>query len=148
MAVAATALAATGCCGGYAIVRTNTFPNADFLGDRDGAVVRGRAWVLRFERTGEPAGSCESGAKYSETVLIRLPAVQEDTTYTIGAPGVRAQYSREQGGAEIEAVGIAGTVRVESARGAEVEADVDVTITLPSGEHVRVDDRYVFHPGE
>lgn len=159
-------LAASGCCGGYSVVRT-TFVSrpaggaaaaqapAPGLGEEGDAPAlppepagsSGEAYVLHYSRLGEPPSSCDSGLQYLEDLFIRVPSLRPGETHTIGQAGVIAMYSRSQQGPRSGAKQVLGTVRIVDREGGEVNAALDITILLPSGETVELDDEYTFHPG-
>jgi hypothetical protein len=158
-------LAASGCCGGYSVVRT-TFVSrpagsaaaaaeAPGLGEEGEAPElpaapagsSGAAYVLHYSRLGEPPSSCDSGLQYLEDLFIRVPSLRPGETHTIGQGGVIAMYSRSQEGPRSGAKQVLGTVRIVEREGDDVTAALEVTIVLPSGESVELDDEYTFHPG-
>jgi hypothetical protein len=142
-----------GCCGGYAVVRTTVHERASLppggslaVVGASGELANGGAAVLHYRRLGEPLNACSDGAKFIEELWIQVPSTDPAPPYTIGGSGVVAKYLREQGGNPVNATGISGTVRVKDRAADGVAVRLDVTIRLPSGQEVRLDDDYVFHP--
>lgn len=151
---------ASGCCGGFSVVRTTVASRASLDeggGDEAGRalgqvpdVQRGEgsagAYVLHYSRLGEPANACGSGLQYVEDLFIRVPSLREGETFTIGDKGVTALYARRQQGPPSGSKTVSGEVRVIERRGDEVMAELKVTIVLLSDEVVELDDEYTFHP--
>jgi hypothetical protein len=136
-------LLSASCCGGYAVVRTMLHERA-VVGE-SGELANGGAAVLHYRRLGEPLNACREGAKFVEELWIQVPSTEPAPPYTIGA-SVPAKYVREQGGDPVKATEVSGTVRVKERTADGVTVRLDVTIRLPSGEAVRLDDDYTFHP--
>jgi hypothetical protein len=144
-ALAAGLLFASGCCGGYAVVRTTVHDHAEVRAGAD-EPVRGGAEVLHYSRLGEPANSCDANVKYVEDLWIQLPTLDAGRSYTIGAPGVVASYGRAaEGGERVPARSIAGTVTIVERTADGVVASLEIQIALPSGDVVALDDEYAFH---
>lgn len=144
-------LAASGCCGGYSVVRTTVAKGAELPSEGASEAPRGRtsaAFVLHYSRLGEPPNACGSGAQYLENLWVKVPSIAEGQTHVIGMGGVVAVYSREEGGAVSRAKSIEGQIRIEDVDGGEVRATVAIAITLPEGEVVTLDDDYDFHPAQ
>lgn len=139
-------LALAGCCGGYSVVRTTVLSGVDATPGASDEVQRGRAFLLKYSRLGEPPNACGSGTQYLENLSIRVPTMRPGDTHSIGKAGVAATYFREQANEIVRASAIKGSIRINAIEGAEVKADLVVTITLPSGETVDLDDEYEFHP--
>lgn len=142
----------SGCCGGYSVVSTRFAERAELRPGDEQPVVRGNAYVLHYSRLGEPANTCGAGLQYLEHLYLRLPSLQAGQTYTIGASGVTASYSREQGeqgGQGRPATGaksITGMIEIVELADGDVRTSLEVVITLPSGDEVELDDAYDFHP--
>ena len=136
-------LLATGCCGGYAVVRTTAHSRAGV--STGGELERAETSVLRYSRVGEPPNACGSGAQYQESLWIQLPSLRPGQAYSIGSPGVVAVYEREQAGEKSRARSVIGKVSIKDQRADRVVARLDVSITLQSGEVVKLDDDYDFH---
>jgi hypothetical protein len=136
-------LLSAGCCGGYAVVRTTFHERAEV--HAGGELATGGAAVLHYRRLGEPLNACREGAKFIEDLWIQVPSMEPAPPYTIGAPGVVAKYVREQGGDPVNAKDISGAVTVKQRTADGVAVRLDVTIRLPSGDAVRLDDDYAFH---
>lgn len=134
---------AAGCCGGYSVVQTTVHDHAELRGG--GEPSAGGAFVLHYSRLGEPPNACGSGAKYSEDLWVQVPSVQPGPIYTIGTPDVVATYLRDQDGNPVRATRISGKVRVKERTRDGVAVLLEVTIRLPSGESVKLDDEYAFH---
>lgn len=145
-------LAASGCCGGYSVVQTRVMSGADIPsgdagdGGDEAEVARGNAYVLSYSRLGEPPNTCGSGAQYLERLWVKVPSIGVGQTHVIGAGGVVAVYSREEAGGLTRARSIEGSIKIEAVEGSEVRATLAISITLPSGEVVALDDDYDFHP--
>ncbi|HLM74782.1 MAG TPA: hypothetical protein VK459_18870, partial [Polyangiaceae bacterium] len=138
-------LAASGCCGGYSVVRTTVASGADLPSEGASDTPRGSAaaaFVLHYSRLGEPPNACGSGAQYLERLWVKVPSIAAGQTHTIGAGGVTAVYSREEAGAVSRASSIEGSIRINEVDGAEVSATVSISITLPTGDVVTLDDDY------
>jgi hypothetical protein len=136
-------LAISGCCGGYAVVRTTVHDRAEVR--PSGELVPGGGTVLHYSRIGEPPNACGSGAKYAEDLWIQVPSVDPGAAFTIGAGDVIAVYVRDQDGNPVRATLVAGKLRIKERAGDSVDALLQVTIHLPSGEVVKLDDDYAFH---
>jgi hypothetical protein len=130
-------LSLAGCCGGYSVVRTTV---------KDGGEASSSGSVLHYSRLGEPPNACGSDVKIAEDLWIQVPSTGPGQSFTIGAPGVAARYSRDQGGNPVEAKGISGKVTIKERTAQGVVVRLDVTVGLPSGDSVRLDDEYAFHP--
>lgn len=102
--------------------------------------------MLHYSRLGEPPSSCDSGLQYLEDLFIRVPSLRPGDTHTIGQGGVVAMYSRSQQGPRSGAKQVRGTARIVERAGEDVMVALEVTIVLPSGEAVELDDEYAFHP--
>jgi hypothetical protein len=139
-------LAASGCCGGYSVVRTTVASGADLPAADTGDMPRGTAFVMHYSRLGEPPNACGSGAQYLERLWVKVPSILPGQTHVIGAGGVVAIYSREEAGAVSRASAIEGSIRINEVEGLEVNATVVIGIKLPTGEVVQLDDDYDFHP--
>jgi hypothetical protein len=139
-------LAASGCCGGYSVVRTTVASGADLPSEGASDTPRGSAFVLHYSRLGEPPNACGSGAQYLERLWVKVPSIAAGQTHVIGTGGVTAVYSREEAGAVSRAKSIEGSIRINEVNGAEVSATVVIAITLPTGDVVALDDDYDFHP--
>jgi hypothetical protein len=127
-------------------VRTTVHAGAEVR--EGGELAAGSASVLRYSRVGEPPNACGSGAQYVETLWIQVPSIAPGQAYALGGPGVTAVYEREQGGATIRAQRVTGKVTIKKQRDRGVAVAVAVTVALPSGEVVKLDDDYDFHPAE
>ncbi len=139
----ATLLAASGCCGGYAVVRTTVHEHAAV--SPRGELSPGAGTVLHYSRLGEPLNSCGSGTKYVEELWIQVPSAEPGAAFPLDAPGVVAVYVRDQEGNPVKAAALSGKVRVKERKNDTVSAVLDVTIRRPSGETVRLDDDYAFY---
>ena len=113
-----------------------------------GELAAGAATVLHYSRLGEPLNACGSGAKFVEDLWIQVPSTQPGSAYAIGAAGVVAAYVRDQDGNPVRATGVSGKIRIKDQTASGLAVVLDVTIRLPSGEAVRLDDEYAFHPRE
>jgi len=123
----------SGCCGGYSVVQTRVEGEPD-------------AQILHYSRVGEPANACGSNVKYVEDLFIRAPSLRTGETLVLGSGGVTATYTRGQEGAPESTGRVSGTVVVLDQTPDGLAATLDVTIALASGEVVRLDDEYTFHP--
>jgi hypothetical protein len=144
LAASALLLAASGCCGGYAVVSTTVHEHA--VVGASGELTAGAATVLHYGRLGEPPNACGSGAKYVEDLWIQVPSTQAGATYVLGTPGVVAAYLRDQDGNPVRATSVSGTLRIKETTTSGLMVVLDLTIRLPSGEAARLDDEYAFHP--
>jgi hypothetical protein len=133
----------SGCCGGYAVVRTTVHDRAEVR--PSGELVPGGGTVLHYSRIGEPLNACGSGAKYVEDLWIQVPSTDPGAAFTLGAPDVVAVYVRDQEGNPVRATLVAGKLRIKERVGDGVAALLEVTVHLPSGEVVKLDDEYAFH---
>jgi len=138
----------SGCCGGYAVVRTTVLDHADLRPDKVGEVRRGAGFVLHYSRLGEPPNDCNSEVKYLEDLRIRVPSMAVGETFVLGTEGVMASYARQQGESTIASSTITGTLQINAQSGESVMVELVITITLQSGEVVALDDEYAFHPAE
>lgn len=136
----------SGCCGGYAVVRTTVLDHADLRPDKVGEVRQGAGYVLHYSRLGEPPNDCNSEVKYLEDLRIRVPSVQVGATFALGTEGVMAAYTRQQGESTVSSSSITGTLTINEQSGESVKVSLAVTITLQTGEVVALDDEYAFHP--
>jgi hypothetical protein len=144
-------LAASGCCGGYSVVRTTVASGTERPSEgSQGAprMPRDRAFVLSYSRLGEPPNACGSGAQYFERLSVTVPSIAAGQTHVIGSGGVIATYSREEAGGVSRARSIEGSIRINEVEGGEVRATISIEITLPQGEVVTLDDDYDFHPAQ
>ncbi|MCK6593210.1 MAG: hypothetical protein L6Q76_37110 [Polyangiaceae bacterium] len=142
-------VAASGCCGGYSVVRTTVASGTEMPSPTsEGASGAARGHVLNYSRLGEPPNACGSGAQYFERLLVKVPSIAAGQTHVIGAGGVVATYAREDAGGVSRAKSIEGSIRINEIDGAEVRATVVIAITLPQGDVVKLDDDYDFHPAE
>lgn len=135
----------SGCCGGYSVVRTTVAEHAA-LGDKGELARADASNVLHYSRLGEPPNSCGSEVKYLEDLWIQVPSLAPGQAFTIGTPGVAASYSRQMGEEVLRAATVAGQIEIKSLEADGLTVALDVTITLPSGETVKLDDDYAFHP--
>jgi hypothetical protein len=136
----------SGCCGGYAVVRTTQLDHAEVRPGGDVAVTQGDSAVLHYSRLGEPPNACGSGAQYVEDLWMQVPSLAQGSVYTLGAPGVVATYTRDQGAEKVGAKSITGKLTIKDRDASRVVVGVDVAIALPSGDVVKIDDDYDFHP--
>jgi hypothetical protein len=135
----------SGCCGGYSVVRTTMADHAQLKGASD--IVRSpESAVLHYSRLGEPPNSCGSEVKYMEHLWLQIPSLTPGQAYTIGGSGVVAAYTRQQGEQTVRSASIAGRVEIKTQTAEGLKIALTVTITLPSGETVKLDDDYAFHP--
>jgi len=143
LGLVAALLSTSSCCGGYAVVRTTVHDHAEV--SPSGEVAAGSGTVLHYSRLGEPLNSCGSGTKYLEDLWIQVPSVQPGAAYALGAPGVVAAYLRGQDGNPVRATAVSGKIRIKEQTRDGLSAELQVTIRLPSGEEVKLDDEYAFH---
>lgn len=141
-----------GCCGGYAVVRTTFLQGAEPGPQGSTQAAADRAFVLHYSRLGEPPNSCGGDEQLIEDLRIQIPSLRVGQTYTIGQGGVVAMYTRAHTSApdaQERALSIAGTVTIEEPPGPSgegMEAELDIQITLATGEAVILNDTYAFHP--
>jgi hypothetical protein len=133
-----------GCYGGYAVVSTTVHDHAEL--DGRGALTAGSGTVLHYSRLGEPVNASGSGKKFIEDLWIQVPNAKPGSAFSLGAPGVSAVYLRDNEGTPVRAAAVTGTLRIKEQTESGLDVALDVTITLPSGERVRLDDVYAFHP--
>src|SRR5262249_20646305 len=135
----------SGCCGGYSVVRTTMADQAQVK--ESGELIRSPASsVLHYSRLGEPPNSCGSEVKYAEDLWVQVPSLAPGQAYTIGAQGVTAVFARQVGEDTTHAAKIAGRGDIKEATGDGATVVLAVTVTLPAGETVKLDDNYAFHP--
>jgi hypothetical protein len=139
-------LVLSGCCGGYAVVRTTVLDHAELRPGPAGEVQHGGAYVLHYSRLGEPPNDCGSEVKYLEDLRIRVPSLRVGETFLLGTEGVTASYSRQQGETTVSSRSISGTLTINEQTGESVAVALAITITLQTGEVVSLDDEYAFHP--
>lgn len=144
VAASIAALFLSGCCGGYSVVDTTVRNRAGV--NADGEVGSGDASVLHYSRLGEPPNTCSVDAKFSENLWIQVPSLRPGETHAFGRPGVVVAYERMKGGVRIRAKSVSGKVSIKASTPGRVVAALDAAITLPSGEIVKLDDDYDFHP--
>jgi hypothetical protein len=137
------------CCGGFSVVRTTFVDRAELRGAASGAMaVRdGDAVVLHYSRAGEPPNACGGDARRVENLWVRVPSVAPGAAHRIGEGGVVGAYELEEAKGTVQAKSVSGSVAFGERTKDGVETTLDLTIVLPSGEVVRLDDEYVFHPG-
>ena len=135
----------SGCCGGYSVVRTTMAENAQLKGTNE-LVQSPTSAVLHYSRLGEPPNSCGSEVKYVEHLWLQVPSLTPGQAYTIGGSGVVAAYTRQQGEQTVRSASIAGRIEIKAQTADGLKIALAVTITLPSGETVKLDDDYAFHP--
>jgi hypothetical protein len=136
----------SGCCGGYAVVRTTVLDHAELRPGAEGGVRNGEGYVLHYSRLGEPPNDCGSEVKYLEDLRIRVPSMRVGETFALGTEGVSASYSRQQGELTVSSRSITGTLTIHGQSGESVAVTLEITITLQTGEVVALDDEYAFHP--
>lgn len=141
-------LGLSGCCGGYSVVRTSFLHRAELRPTGPVEVAEGDTHVLHYSRLGEPPNSCKTSMKYVEDLWIQLPSLTVGQTYSIGEPGVGVAYSRllEGSGDPLKTKNISGSVTIKEVTSEVVSATLVMSIVLPSGETVQLDDDYAFHP--
>jgi hypothetical protein len=132
-----------GCCGGYSVVSTTFMERAEVRGAE---VAAGTGAVLHYSRLGEPPNACGSGSKYSEDLWIQVPSLSPGPALTVGAPGVSAMYRRDQDGNPVRATGVTGTIRIKERIESGFNVRLEIKVALPSGETIKLDDDYAFHP--
>jgi hypothetical protein len=136
----------SGCCGGYAVVRTTVMDHAELRPGPAGEVQQGGAYVLHYSRLGEPPNDCGSEVKYLEDLRIRVPSMRAGETFALGTEGVSASYSRQQGELTVSSRSITGILTIQAQSGESVTVALEITITLQTGEVVSLDDEYAFYP--
>jgi hypothetical protein len=141
-------LLVSGCCGGYAVVRTTVQDHAELRPGAagEGEVRPGEAHILHYSRLGEPPNDCGSEVKYLEDLRIRVPSMNVGETFVLGTEGVLVSYSRQQGGISVASKSVTGTLKINGRTAESVAVALTIKVTLASGEVVALDDEYAFYP--